>query len=71
MKKWIISIAAFLFSFAAISVISFYAAIFLVGPHSSILPEIFFVPVALLLLALTLCIPALIFYKTFKRLKTK
>ena len=71
MKKWIISIAVFVVSVAAISFVSFYAAIFLVGPHSDILPEIFFIPVVFSLLALTIGIPGWISVKTFKRLKDK
>ena len=71
MKKWIISIAVFVVSFAVIAFVSFYAAIFLVGPHSDLLPEIFFIPVVVFLLVLTLGIPVWIAAKTFKRLDAK
>jgi len=71
MKKWIISIAVFILSFAVTAFVGFYGAIFLVGPHSDVLPEILQVPVGLLLWLLIIGIPFLIARKTFKKLNHK
>ena len=71
MKKWIISISVFILSFAVSAFVGFYGAIFLVGPHSDVLPEILQVPVGLLLWLLIIGIPFLIARKTFKKLNHK
>ena len=71
MKKWIISIAVFILSFAVTAFVGFYTAIFLVGPHSDVLPEILQFPVGLLLLLLIIGIPLLIARKIFIKLNKK
>ena len=71
MKKWIISIAVFILSFAVTAFVGFYGAIFLVGPHSDVLPEILQVPVGLLLWLLIIGIPLLIARGIFKKLNHK
>jgi len=71
MKKWIISIAVFILSFAVMAFVGFYGAIFLVGPHSDVLPEILEVPVGLLLWLLIIGIPLLIARKIFIKLNNK
>lgn len=65
MKKWIISIVVFIISFTLTILIGFYAAIFLIGPHSDILPEILQVPVGIILLIVTIGIPVWFGRKTF------
>lgn len=65
MKKWIIAITVFILSFALMIIIGFYAAIFLIGPHSGILPQFLFIPVGLLLVVLILGIPLLLAKSTY------
>jgi len=71
MKKWIISVAVFVLSFAVMAFVGFYGAIFLVGPHSDVLPEILQVPIGLLLWLLIIGIPLLIARIIFKKLNHK
>ena len=71
MKKWIISVAVFVLSFAVMAFVGFYGAIFLVGPHSDVLPEILQVPIGLLLWLLIIGIPLLIARKIFIKLNNK
>ena len=58
MTKWILSSAVFILSLAVTVFIGFYLAIFLIGPHSDILPEVIHVPVGIILLAIILGIPS-------------
>ena len=69
MKKWVVSIVVFVLSLAVTGFIGFYSAIFLIGPHSDILPEIFRVPVGLLLLIIIIGVPTWFSKKIFKRFK--
>ncbi len=71
MKKWIISFFVFILSFAITVFIGFYAEIFLIGPHTSILPQNFFIPVAILLLMIIVGIPVWLGRKTFYHFKQK
>jgi hypothetical protein len=65
MKKWILSFVVFILSISVTGFVGFYVAIFLVGPHSDILPEILHVPVGLLLLILIIGVPLWLGRKTF------
>jgi hypothetical protein len=71
MKKWILSLLVFLLSFSALALISFYAAIFLTGPHSDILAETIYLPVRLLLLLLVIGLPLWLAHKIFFRFKNR
>ena len=71
MTKWILSSVVFIFSLAVTGFIGFYVAIFLVGPHSDILPEVIHVPVGIILLIIIIGIPLWLGRKTFLRLKRK
>ncbi len=61
----------FILSLAVTGFVGFYTAIFLVGPHADILPEILQVPVGILLLLLTTGIPVWFGRKTFVHFKIK
>jgi len=71
MRNWIISILAIIISISVTGFIEFYAAIFLVEPHSDILPEILQVPVGILLLIVTTGIPVWFGRKTFDHFRIK
>jgi hypothetical protein len=71
MKKWIISFLVFILSLAAVTFIGFYAEIFLIGPHTGILPQNFFIPVAILLLMIIVGIPVWLGRKAFYHFKKK
>jgi hypothetical protein len=53
------------------AIIGFYPAIFLIGPHSDVLPEILQFPVGLFLLILIIGIPVWLSIKTFMKFKMK
>jgi hypothetical protein len=65
MKKWILSLLVFLSVLAVTAFIGFYVAIFLVGPHSDILPDWLYIPVGIILLFTILGIPAWLGKKTY------
>jgi hypothetical protein len=71
MKKWIIFFLVFILSLAGTVFIGFYAEIFLIGPHSGILPQNFFIPIAILLLLLIVGIPVWLGRKAFYYFKKK
>jgi hypothetical protein len=71
MTKWILSSAIFILSLAVTVFIGFYLTIFLIGPHSDILPEVIHVPVGIILLAIILGIPSWLGRKTFIQFKLK
>ncbi|MBK9096578.1 MAG: hypothetical protein IPM14_00380 [bacterium] len=71
MIKWIVSLFVFLFSLAVIGVAGFFFTIFLIGPHSDILPDDVHIPVGLFLLTLIIGIPLLLWMKSFNYLKRK
>lgn len=71
MMKWIVSLFIFLFSLAVIGVAGFYFTIFLIGPHSDILPDDVHIPVGLFLLTLIIGISFLLGMKSFNYLKRK
>jgi len=71
MKKWILSFVVFILSISVTGFVGFYVAIFLVGPHADILPEILHVPVGLLLLILIIGVPLWLGRKTFILFKRK
>jgi hypothetical protein len=71
MKKWILSFVVFILSISVTGFVGFYVAIFFVGPHSDILPEILHVPVGLLLLILIIGVPLWLGRKTFILFKRK
>ncbi|MDZ7623426.1 MAG: hypothetical protein U5J96_03125 [Ignavibacteriaceae bacterium] len=71
MKKWILSSLVFILTLAVTVFIGFYAAIFLIGPHTGILPEAFFIPVGIFLLIIIIGIPVLLTRFTFHHFKEK
>lgn len=71
MAKWILGSVVFLLSLAITGFIGFCVAIFLVGPHSDILPEIIHVPVGIILLLIIIGIPFWLRRKTFLQFKRK
>jgi hypothetical protein len=70
-KKWIISFLVFIVSLAITTFIGFYAEILLIGPHTGILPQNFFIPVAIFLLLVIAGIPVWLARKTFNHFKQK
>jgi hypothetical protein len=70
-KIWIISFLVFIVSLVVTAFIGFYAQIFLIGPHTGILPQKFFIPVAILLLLLIVGIPLWLGRKAFYYFKQK
>lgn len=71
MSKWILSIIVFLISILITGYFGFFVIIFLVGPHSDILPDVVHIPAGVFLLTLIIGIPVLIGWKTFNYLKLK
>jgi hypothetical protein len=71
MTKWILSYAVFILSLAVTVFIGFYLAIFLIGPHSDILPEVIHVPVGIILLTLIIGVPSWLGRKAFVQFKLK
>lgn len=71
MNKWILSSIVIILTLVITVFIGFYAAIFLIGPHSDILPEVIHVPVGIILLIIIIGLPFLIGRKTFAYLKSK
>lgn len=71
MKKWIISFVVFILSLASTVFIGFYAGIFLIGPHSDILPEIIHIPAGLILLTIIIGIPLWLGRVTFIQISQK
>ena len=71
MTKWILSFVVFILSISVTGFVGFYVAIFFVGPHSDVLPEILHVPVGLLLLMLIIGVPLWLGRKTFILFKRK
>jgi hypothetical protein len=71
MKKCIVSVIFFLLSFGVTAFVGFYAAIFLIGPHSDILPEVFFIPVGIVLLILIMGTPVWVTRKIFNLMNKK
>jgi len=71
MTKWTLSSVVFILSLAVTGFIGFYVAIFFVGPHSDILPEVIHVPVGIILLIIIIGIPLWLGRKTFLRFKRK
>jgi hypothetical protein len=69
MKKWLLSSTVFILSLFVAGSIGFYAALFLIGSHSGILPRFLFIPVGLLLLLLIIGIPVWLGKKTFIHFK--
>jgi hypothetical protein len=71
MKKWIISLLVFILSLVFTVFIGFYAEIFLIGPHTGILPQNFFILVAIFLLLIIVGIPVWLGRKAFYHFKHK
>jgi hypothetical protein len=71
MTKWILSSAVFILLLAVTVFIGFYLAIFLIGPHSDILPEVIHVPVGIILLTIIIGIPSWLGRITFIQFKLK
>ena len=71
MKKWIISSLVLILFLAVTVFIGFYVAIFLIGPHSDILPDWLHIPVGITLLVLIIGIPVWLGRITFHHLKRK
>jgi len=71
MKKWMLSLVVFILSLAVTGSFGFYVAIFLVGPHSDILPEVIHVPVGIILLLIIIGIPLWLGRKIFLQFKRK
>ncbi len=71
MIKWILGSVVFILSLAVIGFIGFYATIFLIGPHSDILPDWLHVPVGLFLLFVIIGIPVWLSRKIFIKFRTK
>jgi uncharacterized transporter YbjL len=71
MTKWILSSVVFILSLAITGFIGFYVAIFLVGPHSDILPEVIHAPVGIMLLIIIIGFPAWLGRKIFVQVKRK
>lgn len=71
MTKWILSSVVFILSLAITVFIGFYAAIFLIGPHSDILPEALHVPAGIILLIIIVGIPLWLGRKIFVAYKRK
>ena len=71
MTKWILGSMVFILCLAVTGFIGFYVAIFLVGPHSDILPEVIHVPVGIILLIIIIGIPLWLGRKTFLQFKRK
>jgi hypothetical protein len=71
MFKWILSVLSFLISLASTGTIGFYLAIYLIGPHSDILPDFLHIPVGITLLLIIILIPLLIARKALGFYKSK
>jgi len=71
MIKWILSVLSFLISLAFTGTIGFYLAIYLIGPHSDILPEFLHIPVGFILLSIIILIPLLLARKVLVFYKSK
>lgn len=71
MTKWVLGSVVFMLCLSVTGFIGFYVAIFLVGPHSDILPEVIHVPVGIILLIIIIGIPLWLGRKTFLQLKRK
>ena len=69
MIKWIFSGVVFLLLLGLTAFAGFYLAVFLIGPHSDILPDFFQAPVSLIILAGVLVIPFLVAKKAYFFLK--
>jgi len=69
MKKWILSLLIFLFVLAVTGFIGFYVTIFLIGPHSDILPDWIHNPVGIILLIINIGIPVLLGKITYFKIK--
>jgi hypothetical protein len=69
MKKWIVSLLVFLSVLTITAIIGFYTAIFLIGPHSDILPTYLFIPVGIIIILLVFSVPVFIGNKTYERIK--
>lgn len=65
MKKWILTLLIFLSAVAVTSFVGFYLTIFLIGPHSDILPDWLHIPVGIILLVLIIGIPAWLANKVY------
>jgi hypothetical protein len=71
MKKWMFSLVVFILSLAVTGFVGFYVAIFLVGPHADILPEVIHAPVGIILLIIIVASPLWLGRKTFLQFKRK
>jgi len=71
MIKWIFSFLVFTLSLSANLFVGFYIAIFLIGPHSDILPHWLHIPVGIFLLIIIIGIPALLGNKAYIFLKRR
>ena len=71
MIKWILSSVVFILSLAVTGFVGFYVAIFLVGPHADILPDIIHVPIGIILLIIIIGFPVWLGRKIFVQFKRK
>lgn len=71
MNKWIFGSSVFIVSLALTAFVGFYVAIFLIGPHSDVLPDWLHLPVGIILLILILGIPVWLGLKTFYHFRHK
>ena len=65
MKKWMLGLFVFFSVFAITGFIGFYSTIFLIGPHSDILPDWLHIPVGIILLLLIIAIPVWLANKVY------
>lgn len=71
MKKWILSFAVFAGSLVLTAVCGLVLGLFLVGPHSDLLPEILRIPAGLAIWIAVLGIPAWLSSRVFSRYAKK
>lgn len=71
MKKWLTSIVVFICAAVVTAVVGFFLGLFLVGPHSDLLPKILRVPTGLLIWAAVVGVPVWLAHKTFSTYAAK
>lgn len=69
-RTWVIvaGVAAFVVGLLAMAAALFYPAIFLIGPHSDVLPTVLQTPAVILILALCLAVAFLVARRVYRRL---
>lgn len=69
MKLWILTLLVYIAALIPVAALGFFLAIFLVGPHGGILPNILRIPVGIMLWISVICIPLWIAYKMYIKFK--